>query len=162
MYQLKINSEVVADVVPNSYLKTFCRVSHTAEDSLFNDLGVAAIKDCESYLNNYITVKDVTITTNLTEIPLRGKVDQIVSVKLNGTATTDYEVLGSVNKTISLNFSIVETDVIEVNYTTLFNVGENAKIYIAQLVAQMYGRNEDKPVIPNKALVNDLKLLAIC
>lgn len=162
MYQLKINSEVVADVVPNSYLKLFCRVSNTAEDSLFNDLGVAAIKDCESYLNNYITEKDVTITTDLTEIPLRGKVDEIVTVKLNDVETTDYEVLGTVNQTISLNFTLVETDVIEVNYTTSFNVPESAKIYIAQLVAQMYGRNEDKPVVPNKSLVNDLKILAIC
>lgn len=161
MYQVNVKEEnlIVSDL---TFIKSFLRITNSVEDTIIQMFATTAVKHIETYCNTFITVKTVEITTDKSTIELVGTVNQIVSVEIDGTATTDYEVFGDTVKSIVLDTELTEDQVVTVEYTTLAKITDNIRIFIAQKVAELYGRNEDKNVKPDYALINDIKRLALC
>lgn len=161
MYQVNVKAEnlIISDFI---FIKSFLRITNSVEDSLIQMFMTTAVKHIETWCNTFITVKTVEITSDSSTIELIGKVDEITSVKIDGTATTDYEVIGDTVKSIVLNTELIEGQYVTIEYTTLANISDNIRIFIAQKVAELYGRNEDKNVVPDYSLINDIKRIAIC
>lgn len=161
MYQVNVKAEnlVVSDL---GFIKKYLRIENDYEDSLIEMFATTAIKHIETYCNTFITIKTVEITSSKNIVELVGTVNQIVSVKIDGVATTAYDVIGNTIKYVYLNDDLVDDQLVTIEYTTLEKISDNIRIFMAQKVADLYGRNEDKKVVPDYALINDIKRLALC
>lgn len=161
MYQVNVKAEnlVVSDL---GFIKKYLRIENDYEDSLIEMFANTAIKHIETYCNTFITVKTVEITSSKSIIELIGTVNQITSVKIDGTATEAYEVIGNTIKYVYLNDDLVDYQLVTIEYTTLEKISDNIRIFMAQKVAELYGRNEDKKVVPDYNLINNIKRLALC
>ena len=72
MYKRVVLSENL-NVFAMSDIKTFCRLTDTTEDGLLRQMVEASIKEVEAHTNNYITQKNVKITTTGSMVELVGK-----------------------------------------------------------------------------------------
>ena len=161
MYQVNVKAEnlVVSDL---GFIKKYLRIENDYEDSLIEMFATTAIKHIETYCNTFITIKTVEITSSKNIVELIGTVDKIESVKIDGTVTTDYELIGDTVKYIYLNSDLIDEQLVSIEYTTLEIISDNIRIFMAQKVAELYGRNEDKKVVPHYNLINNIKRIALC
>ena len=117
--EIKIISETGSEPVSLSDAKNFLKVDYTDDDTLIGALIKQARLWCENYLSKDIVAKQrkyyVPKTNGTFDLPF-APVASIDEVKIDGSATTDYEMLGLNEETIELGAG--EAEQVVVKYTT--------------------------------------------
>lgn len=143
MRQIKINSTTGSEIVTTNEFKDYARISTTADDTLVATIIKQSRIWCENYLSRDIVAKNRTYyvpeTGGIFDLPF-GPVASISSVTIDGTANTDYEMLGLDNITIDLDGPAEE---VKVTYITSGIDDELVKQAILQLGTTYYDNRHD-------------------
>ena len=144
MREIKIHSTTGSEIVASSDFKAYARIDTSADDSLIALIITQARIWCENYISRDIVAKDRTYyvpksNSGIFDIPF-GPVASITSVHIDGTATTDYTMLGINNESIDLDGS---ADKIKIRYTTSGLDDSLLKQAIKQLGATFYENRND-------------------
>ncbi len=144
MRQIKINATTGNEILTAQNVKDYVRVDTSADDNLITSMITQARIWCENYISRDIVAKNRTYyldTTNgLFDLPF-GPVASISEITLNGTITTDYEILGLDNETIELDGGIAER--VKITYITLGISDSLVKQAMLQLISTYYDNRAD-------------------
>ena len=144
MRQIKINATTGNEILTAQNVKDYVRVDTNADDNLITSMITQARIWCENYISRVIVAKNRTYyldTTNgLFDLPF-GPVASISEITLNGTITTDYEILGLDNETIELDGGSAER--VKITYITLGINDSLVKQAMLQLISTYYDNRAD-------------------
>jgi hypothetical protein len=144
MRQIKINATTGNEILTAQNVKDYVRVDTNADDNLITSMITQARIWCENYISRDIVAKNRTYyldTTNgLFDLPF-GPVASISEITLNGTITTDYEILGLDNETIELDGGSAER--VKITYITLGINDSLVKQAMLQLISTYYDNRAD-------------------
>tara|TARA_B110000977_G_scaffold197849_1_gene281404 strand:+ start:953 stop:1468 length:516 start_codon:yes stop_codon:yes gene_type:complete len=144
MRQIKINATTGNEILTAQNVKDYVRVDTSADDNLITSMITQARIWCENYISRDIVAKNRTYyldTTNgLFDLPF-GPVASISQITLNGTITTDYEILGLDNETIELDGGSAER--VKITYITLGINDSLVKQAMLQLISTYYDNRAD-------------------
>lgn len=144
MRQIKINATTGNEILTAQNVKDYVRVDTSADDNLITSMIAQARIWCENYISRDIVAKNRTYyldTTNgLFDLPF-GPVASISEITLNGTITTDYEILGLDNETIELDGGSAER--VKITYITLGINDSLVKQAMLQLISTYYDNRAD-------------------
>lgn len=144
MRQIKINATTGNEILTAQNVKDYVRVDTSADDNLITSMITQARIWCENYISRDIVTKNRTYyldTTNgLFDLPF-GPVASVSEITLNGTITTDYEILGLDNETIELDGGIAER--VKITYITLGINDSLVKQAMLQLISTYYDNRAD-------------------
>lgn len=144
MRQIKINATTGNEILTAQNVKDYVRVDTSADDNLITSMITQARIWCENYISRDIVTKNRTYyldTTNgLFDLPF-GPVASISQITLNGTITTDYEILGLDNETIELDGGSAER--VKITYITLGINDSLVKQAMLQLISTYYDNRAD-------------------
>ena len=144
MRQVKINSTTGTEIVTTADVKLYSRIDTTADDTLIARMITQARIWCENYVSRDIVAKNRTYymdsTNGIFDIPF-APVSSISSVTIDGTASTDYTMLGLDNETMELDGGASEK--VKVTYITT-GLDDSLLIQaILQLTATYYDNRSD-------------------
>ena len=144
MRQVKINSTTGTEIVTSADVKLYSRIDTTADDTLIARMITQARIWCENYVSRDIVAKNRTYymdsTNGIFDIPF-APVSSISSVTIDGTASTDYTMLGLDNETMELDGGASEK--VKVTYITT-GLDDSLLIQaILQLTATYYDNRSD-------------------
>ena len=144
MRQVKINSTTGTEIVTSADVKLYSRIDTTADDTLIARMITQARIWCENYVSRDIVAKNRTYymdsTNGIFDIPF-APVSSISSVTIDGTASTDYTMLGLDNETMELDGGASEK--VKVTYVTT-GLDDSLLIQaILQLTATYYDNRSD-------------------
>ena len=144
MRQIKINSTVGSEILTVDDVKNFVRIDTTADDVLIGRMIIQARIWCENYISKDIVSKNRTYyldaTNGLFDI-LFAPVSSIEQITIDGTITTNYEIIGLNNETIQLDQGSAEK--VKVTYITSGLNDELIKQAMLQLVSTYYDNRSD-------------------
>ena len=144
MRQIKINATTGNEILTAQNVKDYVRIDTSADDNIITAMISQARIWCENYISRDIVPKNRTYyldTTNgLFDLPF-GPIASVSEVTINGTATTDYEILGLDNETIELDGG--SADKVKVTYVTSGLDDNLLKQAIMQLVSTYYDNRAD-------------------
>ena len=144
MRQIKINATTGNEILTAQNVKDYVRVDTSADDNLITSMITQARIWCENYISRDIIAKNRTYyldTTNgLFDLPF-GPVASVSEITLNGTITTDYEILGLDNETIELDGGSAER--VKITYITLGINDSLVKQAMLQLISTYYDNRAD-------------------
>ena len=144
MRQVKINSTTGSEIVTTADVKLYARIDTSTDDALIVRMITQARIWCENYVSRDIVAKNRTYyldsTNGVFDLPF-APVSSISSVTLDGTASTDYTMLGLDNETIELDGGASEK--VKVTYVTS-GLDDSLLIQaILQLTATYYDNRSD-------------------
>ena len=144
MRQVKINSTTGSEIVTTADVNLNARIDTSADDALIVRMITQARIWCENYVSRDIVAKNRTYyldsTNGVFDLPF-APVSSISSVTLDGTASTDYTMLGLDNETIELDGGASEK--VKVTYVTS-GLDDSLLIQaILQLTATYYDNRSD-------------------
>jgi len=144
MRQVKINSTTGTEIVTTADVKLYSRIDTTADDTLIARMITQARIWCENYVSRDIVAKNRTYymdsTNGIFDIPF-APVSSISSVTIDGTASTDYTMLGLDNETMELDGGAAPN--VKVTYITT-GLDDSLLIQaILQLTATYYDNRSD-------------------
>lgn len=159
--QVRIKTDLTVEPVTSTEAKLWCKVTGTAEDSLFTILIPSARKQLEKYTSSSFGQKTIHATwiekpeDNLLELPYGPviSVDKVYLIDSEGTETeqvlnTDYTVSGDQDAIVQVSqmwsSGIVKTNSVRVEYTAGYGhtntepLPDDLKICILKLIAKSY------------------------
>lgn len=143
-YQIKINSEVGTEIITTADVKDYARITTTDDDTLIGRMITQARIWAENYISKDIVSKNrsyyIASTNGTFDLPF-APVTSISEITINGTATTDYEILGLDNTTIELDAGSAER--VKITYITSGISDSLVKQALLQLVATYYDNRSD-------------------
>jgi len=144
MRQVKINSTTGSEIVTTADVKLYARIDTSADDALIVRMITQARIWCENYVSRDIVAKNRTYymdsTNGVFDIPF-APVSSISSVTIDGTASTDYTMLGLDNETMELDAGASSN--VKVTYVTT-GLDDSLLIQaILQLTATYYDNRSD-------------------
>jgi hypothetical protein len=144
MRQIKINATIGSEIITVQNVKDYVRIDTAFDDNIITYMISMARIWCENYISRDIVSKNRTYyldSTNGTfDLPF-GPVSSIQEVKIDGTVTVDYEILGLDNETIELDGGYDER--VLITYVTL-GINDNlVKQAMLQLVSTYYDNRAD-------------------
>lgn len=144
MRQLKINSTIGNEILTTKNVKDFVRIDTSADDNLIAEMIIQARIWCENYISRDIVAKNRTYyidyTNGVFDIPF-GPVESIESLTIDGTASTNYEILGLDNETIELDQGPGER--VKITYITKGLNDSLIKQAMLQLISTYYDNRSD-------------------
>lgn len=145
MRQIKINSTEGSEIVSVSEVKNYVRIDTSADDTLIGLMITQARIWCENFISRDIVSKNRTYyidatDTGLFDLPF-GPITSISSITIDGTATTDYEILGLDNETIELDQGSAER--VKITYITTGLNDSLLKQAMLQLISTYYDNRAD-------------------
>jgi hypothetical protein len=144
MRQLKINSTIGNEILTTKNVKDFVRIDTSADDNLIAEMIIQARIWCENYISRDIVAKNRTYyidyTNGVFDIPF-GPVESIESLTIDGTASTNYEILGLDNETIELDQGPGER--VKITYITKGLNDSLIRQAMLQLISTYYDNRSD-------------------
>lgn len=144
MRQIKINSTTGSELLTTQNVKDYVRIDTTADDTLIGEMISQARIWCENYISRDIVAKNRTYylekTNGVFDLPF-GPVASISQLTINGTTTTDYEILGLDNVTIELDQGPAER--VKITYITNGVNNPLIKQAMLQLISTYYDNRTD-------------------
>ena len=144
MRQIKINATTGNEILTAQNVKDYVRIDTSADDNLISSMITQARIWCENYISRDIVPKNRTYyldkTNGLFDLPF-GPTASISEITIDGTATTDYEILGLDNETIELDGGSAEK--VKVTYITSGINDSLVKQAMLQLISTYYDNRAD-------------------
>lgn len=144
MRQIKINATTGNEILTAQNVKDYVRIDTSADDNLISEMITQARIWCENYISRDIVPKNRTYyldkTNGLFDLPF-GPIASISEVTIDGTATTDYEILGLDNETIELDGGSAEK--VKITYITTGINDSLVKQAMLQLISTYYDNRAD-------------------
>lgn len=144
MRQIKINATTGNEILTAQNVKDYVRIDTSADDNLISEMISQARIWCENYISRDIVPKNRTYyldkTNGLFDLPF-GPIASISEVTIDGTATTDYEILGLDNETIELDGGSAEK--VKITYITSGINDSLVKQAMLQLISTYYDNRAD-------------------
>jgi len=144
MRQIKINSTTGSELLTTQNVKDYVRIDTTADDNIISAMITQARIWCENYISRDIVAKNRTYyldTTNgIFDLPF-GPIASVEQITIDGTATTDYEILGLDNETIELDQGPAER--VKITYITNGIDDALIKQSMLQLISTYYDNRTD-------------------
>ena len=144
MRQLIINSTIGNEILTAQNVKDFVRIDTSADDNLIAEMIIQARMWCENYISRDIVSKNRTYyidyTNGIFDIPF-GPVESIDQLTINGTVSTNYEILGLDNETIELDQGSAER--VKITYITKGLNDSLIKQAMLQLISTYYDNRSD-------------------
>lgn len=144
MRQIKINSTIGSEILTGQEVKDYVRIDTETDDNLIYAMIVQARIWCENFISRDIVPKNRTYyldrTNGVFDIPF-APITSISEVSIDGTATTDYEILGLNNETIELDQG--PADRVKITYITEGINDSLVKQAMLQLVSTYYDNRAD-------------------
>ena len=142
--EVKINSTTGTEILTTQEVKDYVRIDTSSDDSIILAMITQARIWCENYISKDIVAKNRTYylshTNGVYDLPF-GPVASISEITIDGTATTDYEILGLDNETIELDSSLAEN--VKSTYITLGLNDSLIKQAMLQLISTYYDNRSD-------------------
>jgi len=142
--EVKINSTTGTEILTTQEVKDYVRIDTSSDDSIILAMITQARIWCENYISKDIVAKNRTYylshTNGVYDLPF-GPVASISEITIDGTATTDYEILGLDNETIELDSSLAEN--VKSTYITLGLNDTLIKQAMLQLISTYYDNRSD-------------------
>jgi uncharacterized phiE125 gp8 family phage protein len=143
MRQIKINSEIGAELLTVQNVKDYVRIDTSADDTIIGLMITQARIWCENYISRDIVSKNRTYyvdrTTGVFDLPF-APVSSISSLTIEDIAA-DYTVLGLDNETIELDGG--EAENVKVTYITSGLDNALIKQAMLQLISTYYDNRAD-------------------
>lgn len=145
MVQIKIDETTGAELISVSEVKNYVRIDTTADDDLIGLMITSARIQAENYCSRDFVAKERTYYVDesldgIIDLPF-GPVGNVISVTVDGVATTAYELLGITDKTLVLNAGFGKK--IQINYTTTGMTDGLLKQVMMQMVSTLYDNRTD-------------------
>lgn len=144
MRQIKINATTGNEILTAQNVKDYVRIDTSADDNLITAMISQARIWCENYISRDIVPKNRTYyldqTNGLFDLPF-GPIASVSEVTINGTATTDYEIIGLDNETIELDGGSAER--VKITYITSGLNDSLVKQAMLQLISTYYDNRGD-------------------
>lgn len=144
MRQIKINATTGNEILTAQNVKDYARIDTSADDNLITAMISQARIWCENYISRDIVPKNRTYyldaTNGLFDLPF-GPIASISEISIDGTATTDYEILGLDNETIELDGGSAER--VKITYVTSGINDALVKQAMLQLISTYYDNRAD-------------------
>lgn len=142
--EVKINSTTGTEILTTQEVKDYVRIDTSSDDSIILAMITQARIWCENYISKDIVAKNRTYylshTNGVYDLPF-GPVASISEITIDGTATTDYKILGLDNETIELDSSLAEN--VKSTYITLGLNDSLIKQAMLQLISTYYDNRSD-------------------
>lgn len=142
--EVKINSTTGTEILTTQEVKDYVRIDTSSDDSIILAMITQARIWCENYISKDIIAKNRTYylshTNGVYDLPF-GPVASISEITIDGTATTDYKILGLDNETIELDSSLAEN--VKSTYITLGLNDSLIKQAMLQLISTYYDNRSD-------------------
>lgn len=144
MRQIKINATTGNEILTAQNVKDYVRIDTSADDNLISSMITQARIWCENYISRDIVPKNRTYyldkTNGLFDLPF-SPTASVSEITIDGTATTDYEILGLDNETIELDGGSAEK--VKVTYITSGINDSLVKQAMLQLISTYYDNRAD-------------------
>ena len=144
MRQIKINSTTGNELLTAQNVKDYVRIDTSADDNIISAMITQARIWCENYISRDIVPKNRTYyidTTNgIFDLPF-GPIASVEEITIDGTASTDYEILGLDNETIELDQGPAER--VKITYITTGIDDALIKQSMLQLISTYYDNRSD-------------------
>jgi hypothetical protein len=144
MRQIKINATTGNEILTAQEVKDYVRIDTSADDNLITSMISQARIWCENYISRDIVPKNRTYyldqTNGLFDLPF-GPIASISELTIDGTASTDYEIIGLDNETIELDGGSAEK--VKVTYITSGINDSLVKQAMLQLISTYYDNRAD-------------------
>lgn len=144
MRQIKINSTIGNEILTAQEVKDYVRIDTEADDNLIAAMIIQARIWCENYISRDIVPKNRTYyldnTNGIFDIPF-SPITSISEISIQGTVTTDYEILGLNNETIELDQG--PADRVKITYITEGINDALVKQAMLQLISTYYDNRAD-------------------
>jgi uncharacterized phage protein (predicted DNA packaging) len=144
MRQIKINATTGNEILTAQNVKDYVRIDTSADDNLISSMITQARIWCENYISRDIVPKNRTYyldkTNGLFDLPF-SPTASISEITIDGTVTTDYEILGLDNETIELDGGSAEK--VKVTYITSGINDSLVKQAMLQLISTYYDNRAD-------------------
>lgn len=144
MRQIKINSTTGNELLTAQNVKDYVRIDTSADDNIISAMITQARIWCENYISRDIVPKNRTYyidTTNgIFDLPF-GPIASVEEITIDGTASTDYEILGLDNETIELDGGSAER--VKITYITTGIDDALIKQSMLQLISTYYDNRSD-------------------
>jgi len=144
MRQIKINSTIGNEILTGQDVKDYVRIDTAADDNIINAMISQARIWCENYISRDIVAKNRTYyldkTNGLFDLPF-GPVTSIEEITVDGTVTTNYEILGLDNETVELDGGSAER--VKITFITSGLNDSLIKQAMLQLVSTYYDNRSD-------------------
>jgi len=144
MRQIKINSTTGNELLTAQNVKDYVRIDTSADDNIIAAMITQARIWCENYISRDIVPKNRTYyidaTNGIFDVPF-GPIASIEQITIDGTETTDYEVLGLDNETIELDQGPGER--VKITYITAGINDALIKQSMLQLISTYYDNRTD-------------------
>ena len=142
--EIKINSTTGLELLTTQEVKDYVRIDTSSDDAIISAMITQARIWCENYISKDIVAKNRTYylshTNGVYDLPF-GPVASISEITIDGTATTDYEILGLDNETIELDSSSAEN--VKSTYITTGINDALIKQAMLQLISTYYDNRSD-------------------
>tara|TARA_R110001606_G_scaffold67685_1_gene154746 strand:+ start:722 stop:1237 length:516 start_codon:yes stop_codon:yes gene_type:complete len=142
--EIKINSTTGSELLTTQEVKDYVRIDTSSDDTIISAMITQARIWCENYISKDIVAKNRTYylshTNGVYDLPF-GPVASISEITIDGTATTDYEILGLDNETIELDSSSAEN--VKSTYITTGINDALIKQAMLQLISTYYDNRSD-------------------
>tara|TARA_R110001632_G_scaffold56_1_gene219 strand:+ start:658 stop:1173 length:516 start_codon:yes stop_codon:yes gene_type:complete len=142
--EIKINSTTGSELLTTQEVKDYVRIDTSSDDAIISAMITQARIWCENYISKDIVAKNRTYylshTNGVYDLPF-GPVASISEIIIDGTATTDYEILGLDNETIELDSSSAEN--VKSTYITTGINDALIKQAMLQLISTYYDNRSD-------------------
>ena len=142
--EIKINSTTGSELLTTQEVKDYVRIDTSSDDAIISAMITQARIWCENYISKDIVSKNRTYylshTNGVYDLPF-GPVTSISEITIDGTATTDYEILGLDNETIDLDSSSAEN--VKSTYITTGINDALIKQAMLQLISTYYDNRSD-------------------
>lgn len=156
MRQIKINSTIGNEILTGQEVKDYVRIDTEADNNLISAMIIQARIWCENFISRDIVPKNRTYyldrTNGVFDIPF-APIASISEVSIDGTVTTDYEILGLNNETIELDQG--PADRVKITYITEGINDSLVKQAMLQLVSTYYDNRADYDS-ENSGVVNEV------
>lgn len=144
MRQIKINSTIGNEILTIQDVKDFVRIDTDSDDNIITAMISQSRIWCENYISRDIVSKNRTYyldsTNGIFDLPF-GPTSSIQQITINGTVTTDYEILGLDNETIDLDGGSAER--VKITYITAGINDSLIKQAMLQLISTYYDNRSD-------------------
>ena len=144
MRQIKINSTTGNELLTAQNVKDYVRIDTSADDNIISAMITQARIWCENYISRDIVAKNRTYyidaTNGIFDLPF-GPIASVEEITIDGTASTDYEILGLDNETIELDGGSAER--VKITYITTGIDDALIKQSMLQLISTYYDNRAD-------------------
>ena len=144
MRQIKINSTTGNELLTAQNVKDYVRIDTSADDNIISAMITQARIWCENYISRDIVPKNRTYyidaTNGIFDLPF-GPIASVEEITIDGTASTDYEILGLDNETIELDGGSAER--VKITYITTGIDDALIKQSMLQLISTYYDNRSD-------------------